>query len=196
MFVVRAPSARPPRPRSQHVVIADGRNRWAWVKTADNSGLPPQDKEARGGRGLAKWAVGWSAVFEITRVMNTAPALDTGTRLAADRTWLAHERTLMAWVRTATSLITFGFTIYKFFQLESGRSLPEATGGVLSPRAFAMIMIGTGLVALFLSTIEHRQSMRLLRAEFGTARQSVAGVVAAVVSVMGLLAFFAAMLRG
>ena len=43
--------------------------------------------------------------------------LDSSTRLAVDRTRLAHERTLMAWVRTATSLISFGFTIYKFLAL-------------------------------------------------------------------------------
>ncbi len=43
--------------------------------------------------------------------------LDSSTRLAVDRTRLAHERTLMAWVRTATSLIPFGFTIYKFLAL-------------------------------------------------------------------------------
>ena len=47
-----------------------------------------------------------------------APRLDEGTRLAYERTVLAHERTLMAWLRTAVSLITFGFTIYKFFALE------------------------------------------------------------------------------
>ncbi len=38
--------------------------------------------------------------------------------LSLERTILSHERTLMSWVRTATSLITFGFAIYKFFQLE------------------------------------------------------------------------------
>jgi len=36
--------------------------------------------------------------------------------LALERTFLAHERTLMAWVRTAASLITFGFTLFKFFE--------------------------------------------------------------------------------
>ncbi|MDR3557688.1 MAG: DUF202 domain-containing protein [Syntrophobacteraceae bacterium] len=36
-------------------------------------------------------------------------------QLALERTILAHERTLMGWVRTSTSLITFGFTLYKFF---------------------------------------------------------------------------------
>jgi putative membrane protein len=48
--------------------------------------------------------------------MNAADAkLDINTQLSIERTMLAHERTLMAWVRTATSLISFGFTIYKFF---------------------------------------------------------------------------------
>ena len=124
-----------------------------------------------------------------------ATSLDAGTRLSVDRTWLSHERTLMSWVRTATSLISFGFTIYKFFQFEAGRDA-RVGAGVLNPRQFAMIMIGIGLVALLLATIEHRQSMKVLRAEFGTSRLSVAAVVAAMVSVMGLVALVATLLRG
>ena len=31
---------------------------------------------------------------------------------------------MLAWVRTAASLISFGFTIYKFFQLEIGKLVP------------------------------------------------------------------------
>jgi inner membrane protein YidH len=49
--------------------------------------------------------------------------LDTGMKLAVERTRLAHERTTMAWGRTAASLISFGFTIYKFFDIEQ-----EGTG--------------------------------------------------------------------
>ena len=67
----------------------------------------------------------------------------TATKLAVDRTRLAHERTLMAWVRTATSLISFGFTIYKFFQfLREGQ--PSARQEMIGLRAFAMLMIGIG----------------------------------------------------
>ena len=40
--------------------------------------------------------------------------IDTATRLSAERTRLAYEGTLLSWVRTAISLITFGFAIYKF----------------------------------------------------------------------------------
>jgi uncharacterized membrane protein YidH (DUF202 family) len=52
--------------------------------------------------------------------IEAAVAADVSTRFFFERTLFSHERTLMSWVRTATSLITFGFTIYKFFQLELG----------------------------------------------------------------------------
>ena len=53
---------------------------------------------------------------------------DLSTDLALRRTFMAYERTLMAWIRTATSLISFGFTIYKFFEylVESGDILRPA----------------------------------------------------------------------
>ena len=50
----------------------------------------------------------------------TPSAVDVSTRLAYERTFLAHERTLMAWVGAASSLITFGFSIYKFFHWNRG----------------------------------------------------------------------------
>ena len=122
--------------------------------------------------------------------------LDTGTQLAFERTRLAAERNMMAWIRTATSLISFGFTVYKFFEFEVGKNAPAATGLVLSPRVFGMIMIGTGLVALLLSTIEHRRNLKALSTEPGPVRPSVAGVLAAMIAAMGLAAFVAALLRG
>jgi inner membrane protein YidH len=129
--------------------------------------------------------------------MTTAAAspADTGTRLAVDRTRLAYERTMMAWVRTGTSLISFGFTIYKFFQYETDRRQVAATAHLIGPRGFALMMIGTGLVALLLATLEHRQSMQMLRATYGPQPKSVAAVVAGLVSVMGLLAFIATLSR-
>ncbi|GAA1229423.1 MULTISPECIES: YidH family protein [Mycolicibacterium] len=49
----------------------------------------------------------------------TEPTPDTSTQLAVERTRLALERTTMAWIRTSTSLIAFGFTIFKFFQYQA-----------------------------------------------------------------------------
>ena len=124
--------------------------------------------------------------------MTTAGAkpLDVGTRLAVDRTRLAHERTLMASVRTATSLISFGFTIYKFFQLEL-KGQPAQVEPLIGARGFALIMIAIGLVALALSTFEHRRSMQAMREEFGHIPTSTAAIVAALISLLGLVAFVA-----
>jgi putative membrane protein len=121
--------------------------------------------------------------------------LDAGTRLAVDRTRLAYERTLMAWVRTAASLISFGFTIYKFFQFDM-KDRPQVEH-LLGPREFALILIGIGLIALFMSTLQHRHSLRALREEYGhvVAPVSTSGVVAGLFSVLGLLAFVAVLLR-
>ena len=121
--------------------------------------------------------------------------IDTGTRLALDRTRLAYERTLMAWVRTATSLISFGFTIYKFFQFEL-KNEPQRADPVLGPRGFALVMITIGLVALALSTVEHRQHMKALRDEFGEVPNSTATVVATLIAGMGLVALAVVVLRG
>lgn len=126
----------------------------------------------------------------------TAPAsVDTGTRLAIDRTWLAHERTMMAWVRTAASLISFGFTIYKFFQLELGDRRP-AGDHLIGPREFALFMIGIGLCGLVLGFIEHHRSLQVMKSSFDHALpRSVAGLVAVLVSLLGLLAILAVTLR-
>jgi uncharacterized membrane protein YidH (DUF202 family) len=48
--------------------------------------------------------------------MQTIPEIDLPRRLDLERTHIAYEQSMMSWIRTATSLITFGFTIYKFFQ--------------------------------------------------------------------------------
>lgn len=121
---------------------------------------------------------------------------DTGTRLAVDRTRLAYERTLMAWVRTALSMISFGFTIYKFFQSQVDRAQTAATSQLLGPREFALILIGTALLALGLSALEHHLAMKSLRATYGPQPLSVSVAVSAIVALLGLLSFGAALMHG
>ena len=119
---------------------------------------------------------------------------NTSTLLATDRTRLAHDRTLMAWVRTSTSLISFGFTIYKFFQYLR-EDQPVADASVLGPRGFALLMIGIGLAALVFATIEHRRSMQGLRATYGPAPYSLAAIVAGLIALLGVAGLLAVMLR-
>jgi putative membrane protein len=122
-----------------------------------------------------------------------AAVLDPGTRLAVDRTRLAYERTLMAWVRTAVSLITFGFTIYKFFQLERGDFRHD--NHLISASDFAVLMIAIGLLSLLMATLEHRRNLQALRAQYPGIPPSLARVFAALISILGILALVGVIFR-
>ena len=121
--------------------------------------------------------------------------MDVNTRLSYERTFLAHERTLMAWIRTASSLITFGFSIYKFFEMERGLGKEFAAAQVLGPRQFSMILIIIGVVSLVMATIQHRHQLKILKMEYEKIPASTAGWVAGLISVMGLLAILAVIFR-
>ena len=120
------------------------------------------------------------------------------TRLALSRTILAHERTLMAWVRTSTSMISFGFTIYKFFQFVQGdRSVPRAER-LLEPRGVALVMILIGVGGLVLATIDYRHQLDVLRRDYDAyalSRGSIALAVATMVAGLGVLGFVLVFLR-
>ena len=125
---------------------------------------------------------------------DTAKPLDSGTRLAIDRTRLAYERTMMAWIRTAASLITFGFTIYKFFQLEIKASAPNPSH-LIGPRGFALIMISIGLFSLLMAGVQHHNSLRSMKEMYGSIPRSVAGPVAVLVAFMGVVALLGVIMR-
>lgn len=123
----------------------------------------------------------------------SAPALDASTSLAVERTRAAYERTMMAWIRTATSLITFGFTVYKFFQIEAPP--PGRPNRLIGPRGFAIILVSIGLFSLILGTIEYHQDMRTLVAQYAGKRRSLAALVAALISILGVIALVVIMFR-
>ena len=88
----------------------------------------------------------------------SAPALDDSTELAFERTRNSYENTMMSWIRTATSLITFGFSIYKFFQIEAPSEKQQ--NYLIGPREFAIALVSIGLFSLLLATLENRQNIR------------------------------------
>lgn len=116
---------------------------------------------------------------------HSAPVLDLSTKLAFDRTWVAYERTMLAWVRTATSLITFGFSVYKFFQIV--REEGERTNYLIGARQFGLLLVIIGLASLALATLEYRQNIRML-AQYEGRPRSLAVIVAALISFLGVVA--------
>jgi putative membrane protein len=129
------------------------------------------------------------------------PALhkgDDATSLAVSRTMLAHDRTLMAWVRTATSMISFGFTLYKFFQyLEDGRTASHVDR-LVGPRGVALLLISIGIGALLFATLDYRQQMAALRERYrayGPFHGSIVLAVATMVAGLGVLGFVVVFLR-
>src|ERR1700754_3435268 len=118
--------------------------------------------------------------------------LDASTRLAVERTRLANERTLMAWIRTSTSLIAFGFTIFKFFQYLATQ---EHRHTIVSPWVVGMAMILVGLTGLALAWVQHRQQMKALRAEAGSLPYSISGIMAGLIAVLGVIALVVVAMR-
>ncbi|MBN8247138.1 MAG: DUF202 domain-containing protein, partial [Verrucomicrobia bacterium] len=118
--------------------------------------------------------------------------LDASTRLAVERTRLALDRTLMAWIRSAISLITFGYGIYKVIETRALGSSPR-----IGHHEFGLIMISVGLLALALGTYEHQRAGQQLGAEYPAAprRPSCVRAFSALVGALGLLAFLTMILR-
>jgi len=115
-------------------------------------------------------------------------------QLAWDNTFLALERTLMAWIRTSTALITFGFTLYKFFFYLAQQDPARQPEHLLGARTLGILMIVIGLLSLGLAAAQHRQQLKLMRTHYPAPR-SLAQLVAVLIAVLGVVALLAAALR-
>ena len=118
----------------------------------------------------------------------TEPELKIADRLAVDRTRMAVERTLMAWVRTSLSMISFGFTIYKFLQVFQ----EQASSPVLrpqSPRNLGLMLIGIGTAALIAASVQYRQQVTGLIPGQPYRYWDLTFIVACLLALLGLLMF-------
>src|SRR5215471_17324724 len=71
------------------------------------------------------------------------------------RTRLSVERTLMSWVRTATALIGFGFTIVQFFERMQDMQGVTPALRPQAPRYLGLALILAGIVSLALSVWQY-----------------------------------------
>lgn len=84
------------------------------------------------------------------------------TALALLRTEAASDRTLMAVIRTSLSLISFGFTIFTFFNTLKKSYLTEAVSDA-APRRFGIALVSLGMVLLCLGIWNHIKTVRTLQ---------------------------------
>jgi putative membrane protein len=101
---------------------------------------------------------------------------------------MAADRTLMAWVRTALSMIGFGFTLYKFLQaLQAQSTVPAVVPN--APRNVGLTLIGMGTLALVVACIQYRRYIRTLGPDPTFKLLDLTLMVAVLLAVVGILMF-------
>jgi putative membrane protein len=119
------------------------------------------------------------------------------------RTRLSLERTLMSWVRTAVSLIGFGFTIVQFFERLTGMEGVAEAVRPQAPRYLGLALIAAGVLSLLISLWQYQHMIRYLR---GREFAPLAGVddapiqtplyaISIILILIGLFAFIAVFAR-
>ena len=116
------------------------------------------------------------------------------TDLAEQRTVLAADRTLMAWVRTTISLVTFGFTIYKFLQYTYERSAVKVTRAS-GPRHLGLFLIAMGTAPLVLVIIRHWRFLRQLGKKPRQILLDPTFMIACAINALGLFLFVSILTR-
>jgi putative membrane protein len=119
------------------------------------------------------------------------------------RTRLSIERTMMSWVRTAVSLIGFGFAIVQFF--DRMQQMPDVRSALIpgAPRYLGLSLIACGIAALVISILQYWWIVRYLSdGPFAPiagmtreGKRSPVIAVAVLLIVIGLFAFFAVLQR-
>jgi putative membrane protein len=119
------------------------------------------------------------------------------------RTRMSLERTLMAWVRTAISLIGFGFTIVQFFERFSDMQGVAPALRPQSPRLLGLALILTGCAALAISVWQYRAGLSYLWSKpfaplagiDGEVHQTPLFAVAILLLLIGVFTFIAVLFR-
>ncbi len=125
--------------------------------------------------------------------VSQTPEKDSGrahsvsTDLAMDRTYLADERTLMAWIRTSLSMISFGFAIGKLAQIMHDVEFKGLLGNtrIVGVKDLAYFLVVLGTAALLGAAVQHWRRVRTLRTMGQSYQFSITFLVALVLAAIG-----------
>jgi len=109
----------------------------------------------------------------------------------------------MAWVRTGSSLIGFGFTIVQFFDRMNDLRDVRPARFPEAPRYLGLMLIVCGIAALVISAWQYRVEMRDMQSgdfaaiagENNARHQIPLLAISAALTVTGLFAFFSVIFR-
>ena len=121
----------------------------------------------------------------------------TNTELAKERNRAAAERTLMAWIRTCLSLISFGFGVDRIVTALQKSTYEYIDDPMHLTRILGLSFIGIGTSAIILAALEHRQELRHIQHELYRykSRSSLAFAVAVSIFFTGLFAFVGILIK-
>src|SRR3984885_8419721 len=123
----------------------------------------------------------------------TPTARNHANELAKERNREAAERTLMAWIRTALSLIGFGFGIGKLAAYVDAAGLHTSRDPVHASLVFGSSFIVVGIFGLLAAIVQHARILkRLSRPDFAyNAMRPIAMTVAVMLMLIGVFGLIA-----
>ena len=115
--------------------------------------------------------------------------------LKNEKTFIGFERTLLAWIRTSTSLVTFGFAILKLLSDEARLPGHHPILNLISPKVIGLIMVFAGFVGLAMAVSTYIKYAR----QFGRTTAQIflnqAMIVSYVILLLSLMILTAPILR-
>ncbi|SBO41803.1 YidH family protein [Cyanobium sp. NIES-981] len=111
--------------------------------------------------------------------------------LAKERNRAAAERTMMAWIRTCLSLISFGFGLDKIIGAINRSRFNDSYHAGLSVRLMAMGFVLIGILAMAAATRQHMRTLKLIRRDdfVYVDQRSITVFTAIALTIIGVVAF-------
>ncbi|MGF1570658.1 MAG: YidH family protein [Nodosilinea sp.] len=128
--------------------------------------------------------------------MPDPPPYNLTNELAKERTRAAADRTLMAWIRTALSLIGFGFGIPTIVKTIEATRLGSRIGSHPWANGIGLLFIAIGIFAMAAALRDHRQVVTRIQSDrYIYLSSKTAERVGVALLAVGVLSFLGVLLK-